>query len=76
MKKSRTARAVDALMRDQSRQLEHDDKWYRENLRKRPRSLTVYHVAKRYGLDISGVSRAFKRRLRQRRCPECKQVIR
>jgi hypothetical protein len=62
MKKSRTARAVDALMRSIKGDVS--------------RPLTVYRAARRYGLDPSGVLRAFKRRLRQRRCKECGQVIR
>ena len=68
MKKSRTQKAVDALMRSLPL------KGVRIG---RPAcTLTVYRAAKRYRLDISGLSRAFKRRLREKRCPECRQVIR
>jgi len=67
MKKSRTQKAVDALVRSIKREIES---------RSGRCPLTIYRAAKRYRLDISGLSRAFKRRLRQRRCIECGQVIR
>jgi hypothetical protein len=74
MKKSRTQKAVDALMRVVTWHKLHPDGHPKEW--PEPRPLTVYRAAKRYGLDPSGVLRAFKRRLRQRRCPVCRQVIR
>lgn len=64
--KSRTRKAVDAIMRSR---LETANGEHRE-------PLTIYKAAKRYGIHASAVSRALRKRLKEKRCESCGQVIR
>ena len=64
MKKSLTRRAVDAILRSRSK------------TKDRRHWLSIRASSRRFGLDVSGVSRALKRRLTLKRCIKCGQVIR
>lgn len=64
MKKSLTRRAVDAVLRSRAK-TPHKKDW-----------LSIRAASRRFGLDVSGVSRALKRRLTLKRCEKCGQVIR
>ena len=70
--KSRTQRAVDLVLSQLARYRAERRKW--DALGVKP--ITAYRAAKRHGLALSGVSRALKLRLRQKRCQLCKQLIR
>lgn len=64
MKKSLTRRAVDAILRSRAKSKD------------RTLWLSIRGASRRFGLDVSGVSRALKRRLTLKRCKTCGQVIR
>ena len=71
MKKSRTQKAVDAIMRSRDR----CSRFWPGRATK-PVSLSIYRAAQRYKVNRSAVSLALKKRLAQKICPACKQVIR
>jgi len=70
--KSRTQRAVALVLSQRLRY--RGRKSYFDRFGWRP--ITAYKAAQIFGLSLSGVSRALKLRLRQKRCQLCKQLIR
>lgn len=83
MKKSRTQKAVDAVLRSRERiavwKKLHPE-WRKPGGFPKewpmPKALTIYAAAKRFGLNEPGVHRAVKRRLSEKRCKACGQVMR
>ena len=71
MKKSRTQKAVDAIMRSRDRCSRF---W--PGRETKPVPLSIYRAAARFKVNRSAVSLALKKRLAEVRCPACKQVIR
>lgn len=79
--KSATQKAVDAILhRREKRSIVIAVNLNRsvrgEELEKLPPALTIYKAAKLYGIHASGLSRALRKRLKEKRCESCGQVIR
>lgn len=75
MKKSRTSKAVDAIMRSRAHCAFIEGNPLHRQFDHAP-ALTPSRAAARYHVSLSAVSLALKKRLAQKICPACKQVIR